>query len=329
MKLTVDRTLPVPLGMQLRGLIEYGVVNGDLMPGQRLPSVRELAESLDIAPMTVAQVYRALRDVGLLETRTGDGTFIATRENTARVAAADGDNPLPDLQRRFDAIISDALSVGLSPSEISGMVQVGLSRSSQLVVPRRVVMLGMFEEATREYAAALQDRLGKKFAVEPRTLAQLRADSGLIQPVSSAELVITFSNRVKEARTLLPAAKVTALRFLPSEATRQALAGLDPYMKLAVISHFPDFLSILRAGVERFAPHMGNVQATVLHAPGMSEVIVDADAVVYSTGAESLLPTLRAGIVAIEYRHGPDPVDIDQTIIPFLFPNSASFRTAS
>lgn len=328
MKLKVDRTLPVPLGVQLRGLIEYGVVNGDLMPGQRLPSVRELAESMDLAPMTVAQVYRALRDTGLLETRAGDGTFIAARESSAQAYAAVG-SPLPDLQRRFDAVVADAFVAGLSASEISGMVQVSLSRASQLAAPRRIVMLGMFEAATHEYAAVLQERLGRRFEVEPRTLAQLRADPGLTQSVSSAELVVTFSNRVKEAKTLMPAARVTALRFLPSEVTRQALAGLDPYMKLAVVSHFADFLSILSAGVERFAPHLGNVQAIVLGAPGMSELLDWADAVVYSTGAESLLPQLREGVVAIEYRHGPDPVDIDQTIIPFLHPDAASLQTAS
>jgi len=327
MKLKVDRTLPVPLGMQLRGLIEYGVVNGDLMPGQRLPSVRDMADSLDIAPMTVAQVYRGLRDAGLLETRAGDGTFIAMRETPLADVAA-GKSPLPELQRRFDAIISDALTSGLSPSEIAGMVQVGLSRSSQPAA-RRVVMLGMFEEATREYAFVLQQRLGRQFAVEPHTLAEIRADAGLVQPVSSAELVITFPNRVKEARTLLPTANVTALRFLPSEATRQALAGLDPYMKLALVSHFADFLSILRAGVERFAPHVGAVQASVLDGPGMGTLLGWADAVVYSTGAESLLPQLRKNVLAIEYRHGPDPVDIDQTIIPLLDPDSASLKTAS
>jgi Predicted transcriptional regulators len=323
MKLQVDRTLPVPLGTQLRGLIEYGVVNGDLLPGQRLPSVRELAEALDIAPMTVAQVYRTLRDAGVLETRSGDGTFIAKREHHEQ-------RHVPaDLQQRVDSVISDALAAGLSPRAISGMVQVSLSRSSQVGATRRVVMLGMFEDATREYAAILKERLGPAFEVEPHTLTELRAHPQLAELLSSAELVITFSNRAKEVATLLPAARVTALRFLPSEATRQALASLDPYVKLVVVSHFAEFLPILKAGVVRFAPHVGSVQASVLNAPGMMELLNWGDAVVYSTGAESLLAHLRDGVVAIEYRHGPDPVDIDQTILPILDPGSASLRSAS
>ena len=41
MPFNIDPDLPVPLGVQLRGLIEYGIVCGQLQPGERLPSVRE------------------------------------------------------------------------------------------------------------------------------------------------------------------------------------------------------------------------------------------------------------------------------------------------
>ena len=71
MKLQIDRELPVPLGLQVKGLIEYGIACGELSPGERLPSVRELADSLAVAPMTVALVYRGLREAGLIETRGG------------------------------------------------------------------------------------------------------------------------------------------------------------------------------------------------------------------------------------------------------------------
>ena len=40
MEFAVDHSLPVALGVQLRGLIEYGVACGQLMPGDRLPSMR-------------------------------------------------------------------------------------------------------------------------------------------------------------------------------------------------------------------------------------------------------------------------------------------------
>src|SRR3546814_11458126 len=77
MNLQIDRELPVPLGVQVRGMIEYGISCGELATGERLPSVRELADALNVAPMTVAQVYRDLRDSGLIHTRQGLGTVVA------------------------------------------------------------------------------------------------------------------------------------------------------------------------------------------------------------------------------------------------------------
>src|SRR5690606_12102731 len=53
----LDRALPVPLGIQLSGLIQYGIALGDLTAGTRLPPVRDLAERAGIAPMTVVGVY--------------------------------------------------------------------------------------------------------------------------------------------------------------------------------------------------------------------------------------------------------------------------------
>ena len=69
-RLTLDRSLPVPLGLQLRGLVEYGIACGEFRPGDRLPSVRDLAEEVGVAPMTVSQVYRDLKAAGLIEGRS-------------------------------------------------------------------------------------------------------------------------------------------------------------------------------------------------------------------------------------------------------------------
>ena len=78
MPFNIDPDLPVPLGVQLRGVIEYGIVGGQLQPGERLPPVRSMARRLGIAPMTVSQVYKELKAAGLIETRQGHGTFVAT-----------------------------------------------------------------------------------------------------------------------------------------------------------------------------------------------------------------------------------------------------------
>ncbi|MDQ0396202.1 GntR family transcriptional regulator [Labrys monachus] len=314
MKLSVDRSLPVPLGTQLRGLIEHGIVSGEFTPGERLPSVRDLAESLGVAPMTVSQVYRYLRNARLIEARPGDGTYVAERNPDAAIAPTE----MSAVTERLDQLIHDVRWLGLSRADFTAMVQTRFAAQEKAGETRRVVTIGMFEEATRDYAAAIASHLGADFQVGACTLDRVRSDEGFRKSLRDVELVVTFPNRQREIAALLPRLRVVSIRFLPTEKTRQALAGLDPYARLAVVSHFPDFLPMLKSGAQRFAPHVAECRAVVLDTPELGPALDWADVVVYTTGAERVLDLLDADQTGFEYRYGPDLVDLDRTVLPLL-----------
>ena len=62
---------------QLAEQITAAIGRGTLLPGDRLPPVRALAEHLGLAPNTVARTYRELVDEGWFEGRGRAGTFVA------------------------------------------------------------------------------------------------------------------------------------------------------------------------------------------------------------------------------------------------------------
>lgn len=64
------------------------VRDGRLAPGSRLPTVRELAVELGLAPNTVARAYRELETAGIVETRGRRGTFVARQDPTDAAMAA-------------------------------------------------------------------------------------------------------------------------------------------------------------------------------------------------------------------------------------------------
>lgn len=68
----------------LQQLKQY-IVSGDVLPGEKLPSERELAERLAIGRTSVREALKVLEAIGLVEARIGDGTFI-----TANVGASLG-----------------------------------------------------------------------------------------------------------------------------------------------------------------------------------------------------------------------------------------------
>jgi GntR family transcriptional regulator len=75
--LSVDRRADVPLGAQLAARIRSALRDGALAPGDRLPSVRDLAESAAVNVNTVRAVYARLESEGIVRSEQGRGTFVA------------------------------------------------------------------------------------------------------------------------------------------------------------------------------------------------------------------------------------------------------------
>ena len=78
-RIRVNPALPVPIWSQIEESVRHLVASGALRPGDPLPSVRDLAREQRINPNTVAKAYQRLAEAGVLESRRGEGTFVAGR----------------------------------------------------------------------------------------------------------------------------------------------------------------------------------------------------------------------------------------------------------
>ncbi|WP_432559382.1 GntR family transcriptional regulator [Granulicoccus sp. GXG6511] len=74
--LFVDPRSEVPLWEQLRDQVAWQIRSGELVAGDRLPAVRQLAGELTIAPNTVARTYRELEGDGFVRTAGRQGTIV-------------------------------------------------------------------------------------------------------------------------------------------------------------------------------------------------------------------------------------------------------------
>jgi DNA-binding transcriptional regulator YhcF (GntR family) len=86
LELSVDRRARIPLGAQLAGRIRAAVENGTLTTGDRLPSVRELADVAGVNVNTARAVYARLESEGLVNSEQGRGTFVAARGSAGGAA---------------------------------------------------------------------------------------------------------------------------------------------------------------------------------------------------------------------------------------------------
>ena len=85
-----------------------GIRDGELTPGTRLPTVRDLAGQINLAVNTVARAYRELEAAGILETKGRFGTFVA-RADPADAAMATAANTYVSAARALGVDKGDAL----------------------------------------------------------------------------------------------------------------------------------------------------------------------------------------------------------------------------
>jgi len=70
----------VPFYRQIVDQIRYGIASKRLLPGEQLPTVRELAVQLGLNPNTARKAYSELEILGVLDTQQGTGTFVSHQE---------------------------------------------------------------------------------------------------------------------------------------------------------------------------------------------------------------------------------------------------------
>jgi GntR family transcriptional regulator len=73
---------PRPPYLQVADELRQRIAAGELEPGDRLPSTRQLAETYGIATMTVQNALRVLRDEGLVVSHQGRGVYVQDPKNT-------------------------------------------------------------------------------------------------------------------------------------------------------------------------------------------------------------------------------------------------------
>jgi DNA-binding transcriptional regulator YhcF (GntR family) len=109
--LAVDQQIDIAPYLQIEEQIRGLIQRGDLVAGTMLPTVRQLANDLNVAPNTVARAYADLQDEGWLVSEGRRGTHVAPR--------------LPDVDKHTRA---NALRASIEQF-VSGLVGRGYSRS--------------------------------------------------------------------------------------------------------------------------------------------------------------------------------------------------------
>lgn len=301
----IDASSSIPVSVQLRGALEYGIATGDIPPCSRLPSVRKLATTLGLSPVTVSNVFATLQERGQIEGRIGSGTFVTDRG----IPCADRARQLAAFEQQIAELVVTGRDLGLTAQDMAFRVAMASNAAPRVL---RILVLGTFRDATQAYVADLRPYLPEQDTVIAWTID--RTD----MPPPQADLVFCPRTLSAQATALFPDIPQVSMILIPNEATRVALAGLQPDARVLLVSYFDDFLTVLKAGIARFAPHLGRVTAIPRGAPDLGAQLGDCDVMIYATGAEYLRDDIGPDQAAIEYRHTPDAHAVRTQLLPVL-----------
>jgi len=310
MDIRIDRDLPVPVKTQITGQVEYAICYGELSAGARLPRVHELAQTLQVSPVTVSHAYAELRQRGLIHSRRGLGTFVADDAHHQAPASAAVAALAEALQRV--RIMAQALDV--DRMHLHRMLE-GAFQESPGSSGLELGHVGVFKVTTATYAAEVARQLGQGDRIAAWAIDELQSSRGVRALLGRCDAVLCLPNLMPQVRELLgTTARVFDVPVVPSDATAERLGAISPHSAVGVVAAFPKFLPIIKRGVRLLAPGLRIVGACVDDPDEIAALVPRCDALVVASGC--VVP--NAGIETVEFMHAPDTRHIRDVLAPQL-----------
>ena len=107
-----------PIYTQIFDGVREQILTGILQPGDKLPSVRELAGTLTINPNTIQRSYRELESQGWIATVPGKGCFV-------QGVPAGCNTQQQALLEEFDKLAAQLMALGIPPAELAARIAEG------------------------------------------------------------------------------------------------------------------------------------------------------------------------------------------------------------
>lgn len=224
MDVVLNRRGGVSVRDQIRYQLELKILTGELLPGQRLPSIRAFARRLELHPNTVAGAYKDLEATGHVESRRGAGLFV---------------RPSPSLPPAL-ASLDETLRTALRQAFVSGYSVAEIRSALDRWLAMAPVNGAAVVDPAREMAELLAEEIRQAcgVAVASHALVDVERNPGLL----SGALVLALPYHVEALAALSAAATVEPVSVtVPQDALAQ-IRALPEGASVLVVSHAPTIL---------------------------------------------------------------------------------------
>lgn len=238
MRLWLNRSAEVPLREQLITQVVLAILTREVLPGQRLPSTRDLARRFGIHPNTASAAYRELERDGWLEFRHGSGVFATS----ARPSSAVSPDMVPEMMA--DQLILEFVARARRLGASETLVRARLRRWLSMEPPSRWLVIEPDAELRRIVTVEME--LALALPVTGCTPARCAASEHLDRSIA-----VVLPSKAAAVRKLLPAGTgLTVLEVHP--VSLALLSKLQRYLPehssdlVGIASRWSEFQRIAR-----------------------------------------------------------------------------------
>lgn len=246
MEIIVSKENEVSIYKQIVNQITEGVKNGSLLPGEKLPTQRDISIRLNIARGTLQKAFEELENKGIIETIKGSGTFVK-------------DNRVPvngNVKQAAEAFIDDTLeklvAMGFTMEEIRSIID---NRLHQKLIQQHKVRIVAIEcnpealEIFKSQMTLMENAEFRMFVVED--VLKFKQPEKVFEDYDLIITTITHYEKIKEL--LFPLRdRLFKVAVSPAPETIIQLVSLPRNTKLGVIVKSINFRNIMLRHLKTF-----------------------------------------------------------------------------
>jgi len=117
LKIIISNSSPAPIYEQVSGQIKSQIISGELGEGDALPSIRKLAQELQISVITTKRAYEELMKEGFIDTVGGKGCFVAMQNKEFLK-----EKKMKTVEEKLMDAVRDAKKLGVNVNELKEML---------------------------------------------------------------------------------------------------------------------------------------------------------------------------------------------------------------
>jgi GntR family transcriptional regulator len=118
MRILISNASPDPIYEQIVRQVKSQIIAGDLSEGEVLPSIRKLAQDLQISVITTKRAYDELESEGFIDTVAGKGTFVAA-QNIEFLR----EKRMKAVEEKLAAAVDEARLMGMGHAQLAEMLR--------------------------------------------------------------------------------------------------------------------------------------------------------------------------------------------------------------